>query len=560
MKHYNILIGGSAGQGMDTLAHNIEKTLQRIGYYVFSNKDYESRVRGGHNFTQIRFGISPISSHGKDIDLIIALNEETIQIHKNRLVENGFIICDDKITNASSNVLSADLQDVAKKAGNILALNTVAFGMFVKLFDLDLEVAKNILSETFKENTLISNEKALLSGYDLVERKFNLRKPERIARMLINGNQAIALGALAGGVTFYAAYPMTPSTSIMTYLSSKQNESDVVVEQAEDEIAAINMALGASYTGVRAMTGTSGGGFSLMTETLGLAGIAEIPLVIVNVQRPGPATGLPTRTEQSDLSFILTASHGEIPRMIIAVRNAEDAFYQTIRALNLAEEFQIPVILLNDQYLADVNQTVAPFDLSKVSIHRHLFHGSNLSEGEIYNRYTFTENGISPRLLPGKVPGQTVLIDSDEHDETGHIIEDGETRIKMMHKRMNKLNLLKEKVMEPHYFGIENPDTLFIGWGSTEGAIKESVDHLNAKGKNVGALIFGDIYPLPTKLLKQYAKSVKLLINIEQNYTGQLAKLIRQETGIEMHKSILKFDGRQINGDEIIDHLKGEVF
>ncbi|WP_034328849.1 2-oxoacid:acceptor oxidoreductase subunit alpha [Alkaliphilus transvaalensis] len=559
MKKYNLLIGGSAGQGMDTLAHNIEKILQRTGYHLFSNKDYESRVRGGHNFTQIRFSIEPVGSHSNEIDLIIALNDETVEVHREKLVEGGAILCDEKILSLEEGVFSLPIVAGAKEVGDVRTQTTIAFGAFVKLFNLDFELAKTIINDVFKGEILAKNQKALEIGYNMAVSHYELEKPEAETRMLINGNQAIGLGALAGGVTFYGAYPMTPSTSIMTYLASKQGESDIVVEQAEDEIAAINMVLGASYAGVRAMTGTSGGGFSLMVETLGLSGIAELPLVVVNVQRPGPATGLPTRTEQSDLSFILTASHGEIPRMVLAVRNPEDAFYQTTRALNIAEEYQIPVIILSDQYLADANQTIEPFDLSKVTIDRHLATFDPNDTERIYNRYEFTENGISPRIIPGKVKGQVVFIDSDEHDESGHIIEDAETRIKMMDKRMKKLNLLKEIVIEPEYYGVETPDILLVGWGSTQGNIKEAVDLLNSEGKKVGGLIFGDIYPLPTKLLEQYTGIAKTVINVEQNYTGQLAKLIRQETGVTIDKSILKFDGRQILPMEIVDFVRREV-
>ncbi|CAH2212586.1 2-oxoacid:acceptor oxidoreductase subunit alpha [Tepidibacter aestuarii] len=558
MLDFNILIGGSAGQGMDTLSKNIEKTLLKTGYHIFSNKDYESRVRGGHNFTQIRFSDKKIYSHSSKLDIIIALNKETIEIHKDRLSENGFIICDEDIIARDKNIISIDMKRIAKDLKNMLALNTISFGILIKLLGLDLDLAKTVLKSNLKDSILDSNINALIAGYDSCKNTLDIEKTAKKSYMLINANQSIGLGALAGGVKFYGAYPMTPSTGIMTYLASKQNDSDIVVEQAEDEIAAINMVLGASYAGARSMTGTSGGGLSLMTETIGLSGIAEIPIVIVNVQRPGPATGLPTRTEQSDLSFVLTASHGEIPRMVISVRNAEDAFYQTVRALNLADELQIPVIILSDQYLADANQSFEPFDLSKVTIDTHMY--SINSPNEDYKRYKLNETGISPRIIPGKHFGNTVLIDSDEHDETGHIIEDAKTRIDMMTKRMNKINILKEKVLEPNYYGVENPDILLIGWGSTDGSIRESVDTLNKENKNVGALVFGDIYPLPTKLLNKYYKQAKTLVNIEQNYTGQLAKLIRQETEISMDKSLLKFDGRQINKDDIVDFFKKEVF
>jgi 2-oxoglutarate/2-oxoacid ferredoxin oxidoreductase subunit alpha len=350
---------------------------------------------------------------------------------------------------------------------------------------------------------------------------------------------------------------MTPSTSVMSYLADKQEDAKIIVEQAEDEIAAINMAIGASYTGVRAMTGSSGGGFSLMVESLGLAAVQETPLVVVDIQRPSPATGLPTRTEQSDLSFVLTASHGEIPRMVIAVRNPEDAFYQTARALNLADKYQLLVIILGDQFIGDGTQTMPPFDFDKITIDRHLSDGKELEEE--YKRYKLTENGLSPRLIPGQVPGQVVISGSEEHDEYGRITEDAELRVKMMNKRMKKMDLLAGEIQEPEYFGVENPDHLLLSWGSIHGPIKEAVELLKEDGISVGALVFGDIYPLPTKRLKKYSEKAKNIINVEQNYTGQLAKFITQETCIQCNKSILKYDGRQMDYKYIYDQVKGEV-
>jgi len=311
------------------------------------------------------------------------------------------------------------------------------------------------------------------------------------------------------------------------------------------------MAIGASYAGVRSMTGTSGGGFALMVEALGLSAIAEIPLVVVDVQRPGPATGMATRTEQSDLSFVLTASQGEFPRMIIAPRDVQDAFYQAIRALNLADKYQMPVIILSDQYLSDCTKTVKAFDLENTSIQRHIIDPHSMADDEKYKRYKFAPRGISPRLIPGFKENQVVLADSHEHDEFGYISEDIDNRIKMMQKRMNKLNALSDELMEPVHFGSEKPEVLLLAWGSTMGPVTEAVKLLLEDGLEVAALVFGDIYPLPLKSLEKYRKSARKIINVEQNFTGQLARLIRQETGITCHNSILKFDGRQIDFKEI---------
>lgn len=555
---YNVLIGGSAGQGMDTVSGLFEKLLQRSGYYVFSNKDYMSRIRGGHNFIQVRFGTEPVYGHETEVDLILALNEETLKVHQHKLKEGGSLIADQGVLFSHPALVAAPLNEKAKELGNQRVFTSVAFGVLVKYFGLGVETAHQVLSERFGGLAPV-NQAAFDQGYDWGQVKRQLPVGTAENQILLNGNQALALGAIAGGLSFYAAYPMTPSTSVMDFLSEHQNAGGFVVEQAEDEIAGINMALGASFAGVRAMTGSSGGGLSLMTESLGLAGIMETPLVVINVQRPGPATGLPTRTEQSDLSFLLTASHGEIPRMIIAVRNPEDAFYQAARALNLADKYQMLVILMSDQYLADYNLTVPEFDFGRIAIERWIADGSQLAEGELYKRYLLTEDGLSPRLLPGMVKNQIVITDSDEHDEFGHITESAEVRIAMMNKRMNRLRLLQADLQEPNHYGLEQPDYLLVGWGSTEGPIREAVELLRSEGLSVGALVFGDVYPLPQGRLTELAAGAKAVINIEQNFTGQLAKLIRQETGIKCEPSLLKYDGRQISAMDIVNRFKEEV-
>lgn len=555
---YNILIGGSAGQGMDTFSVLLEKVLKRKGYYVFSNKDYMSRVRGGHNFIQIRFGTEPVYSYDDELDIIIGFDQNTVNFHSDKLKENGVFLCDENIKWEDNRRITIPMLKIAKEIGHAKVFGTVGMGAVLKILGLNDNKVNEIFDSKWEKETADLNKEAFKKGYEFVESRFESKEGTAENTILINGNQAIALGAIAGGVSFYSAYPMTPSTSIMTYISSKENEAGLVVEQAEDEIAAINMAIGASFAGVRSMTGTSGGGFSLMAEALGLAAITEIPLVVANVQRPGPATGLPTRTEQSDLSFILTASHGEIPRMVMAVKHPEDAFYQTVRALNIADKYQMLVIILNDQYLADATQTVNEFDFDRLSIDRHIAKAEDI-DVENYKRYEITETGITPRVIPGKIEDLTIIADSDEHTEEGHITESSEVRIAQMQKRMKRMDLLKEELIEPDYFGVEEPETLLIGWGSMYGGLREATDMLQKDGHKVGALVFGDIYPLPKKLLEKYSSSAKTIVNVEQNYTGQLAKLIRQETGINCDKSILKYDGRQLYAKEIYNRIKEEV-
>lgn len=553
---YNILIGGAAGQGMETLASILEKVLKRKGFETFTIQDYMSRVRGGHNFFQIRFGNEEINSHVSKLDGIIALNIETIELHISNLNKTGFIIADEEIDCIDDRLIKLPLKTAAKAIGNPKVFGNVALGAILKLFNQDLTFVEKLLKETFKEDIAIQNLAAFEMGFKEVSSKYEIEAKSKDISILVNGNDAIALGALAAGCKFYSAYPMTPSTTIMNYLSSKIEAAEIVVEQAEDEIAAINMAIGASYAGARAMTGTSGGGFALMVEALGLSGMLEVPLVVAEIQRPGPTTGLPTRTEQADLRFVISGVPGEVPKMVIALREPEDAFYQTMRAFNLADKYQIPVILLGDQFLADSIRTVKPFDFTKVKIERYLSDEEFKGDME-YKRYAVTENGVSPRITPGRIPGKTVLVDSDEHDESGHITESAEVRVIMNDKRLRKMDYLKEDLLEPEYLGEQEIDTLLIGWGSLYSPIKEAVKLLNSEGKiKYGALVFGDIWPLPDKLLIEKSSKAKKIINIEQNATGQLAQLIRENTGIEIKNHILKYDGRALSSEDIISKLK----
>ena len=532
---YNILIGGAAGQGMDTLAAILEKHLKRKGFRLFTVRDYMSRIRGGHNFIQVRFGTEGLYSHCDDLDGIIALNSETIELHIGRLKPGGFAVADEEVGYEDERLLKLSLKKTAKELGNARVSGSVAIGAVLSIFGIDTEGIENIFMESFNAEAAGLNITAVKKGSTLAAEKHAAAPKNKDASILINGNEATALGVLAAGCKFYSAYPMTPSTSIMNYLAGKMFNAEIVVEQAEDEIAAINMAIGASYAGARAMTGTSGGGFSLMVEALGLAGMMEVPLVVADVQRPGPVTGFPTRTEQSDLKFVISASHGEFPRMVIALRNPEDAFYQTIRAFDLADEYRIPVILLSDQFLADTTVTAAPFDFDKVKL---------------------TRSGIPARLIPGK-QDVTMTADSDEHDEYGHITESAEVRVQQMDKRLRKLEMLRGKIQEPDFMGEENCGVLLLAWGSAWGPVKAAVELLNRDGGiKYGALVFGDIWPLPVDLLKQKAQSAKSLINVEQNATGQLASLVSEVTGIFCNASILKYDGRAMNADYIYSKAK----
>ncbi|NCD07861.1 MAG: 2-oxoacid:acceptor oxidoreductase subunit alpha [Negativicutes bacterium] len=554
---YNILIGGAAGLGMETMALFLEKILKRKGFEIFVIQDYMSRVRGGHNFFQIRFANEPIDSHADELDVIIALDKETVNTHDNRLKSDGLIISDEEIDCQDDRVCRLALKSTAKAIGNPKVYGNVAIGALLKLFNLDLIGMDEVVKIKLKDEIAGQNIKAFEEGYKMLSVKYAIQTEGKDDNILINGNEAIALGALASGLRFYSGYPMTPSTGIMNYLAAKMNNAELIVEQAEDEIAAINMAVGASAVGVRSMTATSGGGFALMVETIGLSAMLEVPLVVAEVQRPGPATGFPTRTEQGDLKFVIFSSPSEIPKMVITLRDPEDAFYQTNRAFNLADKYQIPVILMSDQFLADSTRTVKPFDFSKIKNERYLSPEA-YSESSEYKRYEITASGVSPRIIPGKFAGTRVLFDSDEHDEYGQITESGTVREKMHDKRLRKMTYLKEEIQEPTFVGEEKADVLLVTWGSLASPVKEAVRLLNAENTGkYGALLFGDIWPFPDKLLNEMKKSIKKLINIEQNATGQLASIIKECTGIECDSCILKYDGRPLSAQEILAKVKG---
>jgi 2-oxoglutarate ferredoxin oxidoreductase subunit alpha len=556
---FNIVIAGEAGQGLKTVESLLTKTFSRHGYYLFSSKDYMSRIRGGHNFMQLRISDQKVDGPTEGIDLLVALNEESVDIHESELNEDGIMISSRE--SESDNVVTIDAKGIAKEV-NPRAVNTVFVGAALKIMGLPTSEAEEALKEHFakKEAVIEDNLTLLTKGYEEVDGLFDIEDlGAKENRMIIDGNSAVGLGAALAGISFYAAYPMSPSTGILTYLAGKQEELGIVVEQAEDEIAAVNMALGGSYSGIRSMTGTSGGGLALMAEGVGLAGITEVPLVIADVQRPGPATGLPTRTGQGDLLFAVNIAQDEFPIMVLAPKDQEDAVYQTFRAFNIADKYQIPVIILSDQFLGDSSKTIDRIDISNLKIERHLLDPEQ-QDGD-YKRYKYTDDGISPRAYPGQFDDreQVVLIDSDEHDEFGHIVEDAETRNKMVEKRERKMDkLTAEDLLDAEYIGDEDPDYVFVGWGSSYGPIKEAREMLSDQYK-IGQLAFNDVWPLPEEKLREFNEKGTQLVFVESNGSSQFAKLVRAETGIKADYNILKYDGRPFSGKEIMRRFEEEV-
>lgn len=564
---FNYMIGGEAGQGVQSIGLLLSKILTRGGYHIFSDQDYESRVRGGHNFTRVRLKDAPVGAIAEPVQVLIALNRETISLHRHELSANGIIVYDNEkvnIIDTNEEFLGLPLEKLAiEKGGNKIMANTVALGAALGLIGFNAGIMSGILAQHFGEGQIgAGNIAAATAGYTAASESAKSRFQQILPlysnhkRLLLTGNEAISLGAIASGCKFIAAYPMTPTTTIMEYLAAKSKDFGIAVVHAEDEIAAVHIAIGASYAGVRAMTATSGGGFCLMVEGLGLAAMTETPLVIVEGQRPGPAIGLPTRTEQGDLQFVLNAHHGDFPRVVLAPATVEDCFWSTIKAFNLADKYQVPVIILTDHHLGSSYCTVEPFDLTKITIDRGLLFSGDDTEPPQYLRHRITPTGISPRAFPG-LGKALVVTDSDEHDEAGHLIEDAEIRKAQMDKRLNKYSGLKQEIGTPISYGNEQAEVLLIGWGSTYGALRETVDILQPDLK-VRLLHLNELWPFPSSSVEQALITSHFSYTIENNASGQLARLIRMETGVKVTGTILKYDGRPFTPDFIADAIRKE--
>ena len=519
-------------------------------------------------------------SSREKVDILVAFDKESITEHAAEVIETGQIVYDSSSIGElkqdqngsqtqsairNQNVLNIPFIKLATdRGGSKIMANTVAVGAVLGMLKMDLDILSDIIRDTFRkkgEDVIKENINAAKAGHEFAIAHCSACRffpaDTSGAKMLMNAIEAIGFGAIASGCKFYSAYPMTPSTGIMNYLAGKEKEYGIVVEQAEDEIAAINMAIGASFAGVRAMTGTAGGGFALMVEGLSLAAMTETPIVIALGQRPAPATGLPTRTEQGDLLFPIFTSHGEFPRVVFAPGNPEQAFFLTNKAFELAEKYQIQAVIIFDQYLGDAEWTYEGFDLGKTSFHDYRVRGDALKALDDYKRHAYTESGVSPLGVPGDST-HLVVTDSDEHSEEGHIIEDAETRIKMVHKRLfQKMPLITKEMSPPLLYGDSHPEAVIVGWGSTYGVMKEAIDMLS-KEKKIAMLHFSEIYPFPGTEKFDYLallKNAQTTICIENNATGQFAKLLRAETGYEFVAKINKYDGRPF----ILEELAGEI-
>ncbi|MFX1576526.1 MAG: 2-oxoacid:acceptor oxidoreductase subunit alpha [Promethearchaeota archaeon] len=580
-KEVSILIGGEAGAGISAAGVSLGKAFMRGGFHVFGTVDYPSLIRGGHNFYTVRASKDPIYNQWDRHDLIIALDANTIHRHWKQLKSNGGILYDEDdnslenldMPNNVKNFFPVPLETIVKEIeGRDVVRNTVALGATLGILGYNVEILETILQDFFTEKgdkVVTMNVDAARAGYNYAQehhaKKLGVQiEPEkeiRKERILLTGNEAVALGAVAAGCQFYAAYPMTPASPLLHFLIAFAERFNMVTIQAESEIAAINMAIGASYAGVRAMTGTSGGGFCLMNEALSLAGMTETPLVIMLGQRTGPSTGLPTYTAQSDLKFAINAAHGEFPRLVIAPGDVQECFEFTIDAFNLADEFQIPVILLTDKHLIESHTSTDAFALKGVEINRgKLLPLQPYSEKEPYLRHKLTSDGISPRLIPG-TPGALTHTDSAVHKQSGFQGDDCAIATKMANKRYQKLpkllkRLQKQSVTKMH--GPKKADVTLVGWGSTKGVALEALRLL--KQDDISANFLQVIYlaPFPGKEVKGALNGQNPII-VEENQTAQLGNLIKEHTCIEITKKVLRYDGRAFNPLQLAKRIKEEL-
>lgn len=567
-------IGGIGGYGLQTASSLLSKTFLRMGFLVHAYDEFPSVIKGGHATSQVSVSLETLRSLRRSVAMLVCLNEASIAEHVSELQPNGWLIYDSDVVErppavrSDITVFAVPLTRLTQDIGaEKLMRNVVAIGATLGLLDYPTDLAKSILTDEYarKGDAVVAmNHQAVDSGaayarqYQPAAFPFRLQRPSRVPqRMVIAGHDALSIGAIAAGCRFYAAYPMTPASSILMYLIQHGPAKGLVVRQLQDEIAVINEGLGASHAGVRAMVGTSGGGFSLMVEALGLSGITETPLVIVNAQRPGPATGMPTWTEQADLRFVLHAAPGEFPRVVLAPGDPEECFRIMPVAFNLAERYQLPVIILTDKLLAESGVTGSVFSQRGIVIDR----GELITQGNIKNRdrlfarYAPTKSGVSPRPLLG-IAGHAFMANSDEHDVTGLSNEDAAVRLEQQDKRLRKLVGALKDLPDPILYGPNNADLTVLAWGSTKPAVLDAIDILAADGLKVNLIHSIALWPFPARAMLNGLLRANRLVLVEGNATGQFGGLIREHTGIYIDDRILRFDGRPFEATELAEEFR----
>lgn len=554
----NIRVAGGAGQGIHTVGTLLFRMAVAAGHHFHLTQDYMSRIRGGRNSQTVRIGTGPVRAGRETAEILLAGNPDHLPELLPGVTPGGFAIAD--AAESMQNLVHAPLKRLAAEAGSPILANVAGTGVIAFAIGFPKDLADRVFEEMFAGEFLEKNRRAFRLGWEWAKghlpaecsTRFVLPPGEFVPRIVMSGNEALALGAIAGGCTFACGYPMTPGTGILSVLADEGPKTGLLFEQAEDEIAALNMAIGAAYTGARSLVATSGGGFALMAEALSLAGMMETPVVIALAMRPGPATGMPTRTAQEDLEFALSAGHGEFPRLILSPGSPEEAFDLAQHAMEMAERFQVPVILLTDQLLADTVVDIDPGKIVVRPVRRHIVRGAEVPrtpEGK-YLRYAVTESGVSPMAVPGE-PGITVVADSDEHTEDGHLTEDHGVRVEMVRKRRRKGESLARETVPPLFSGPPRGDVLLIGFGSTKEAAAEARGILAEEGKRAGTVHLRQVWPFPAQEIAEILPRYRVCLTVENNAAGQLARLIRRETGAAVSGSILRYDGLPFRPGEI---------
>lgn len=567
-----IMIGGQGGDGTLTVVNLLGRVFRDIGLNTYDARNVLSRIRGGHADGVIRACTREIFSIGDHIDVLIAFDEEAVQAGLSELSVDAVVIFDSSKGELSESYKSGGLQIYSAPLGNMAASalrrnifkNTIAFALLGRLLSVDDETMVNVLKARYErrgKEALESNLKALQIGLDyatknIVSAAFELSNGTNTGKIISTGNEAAAYGFLVGGGRFFVGYPITPATDVMEWLAPRLPKFGGVVKQAEDELAVINMGIGAAYAGARVMVATSGPGQSLMTEGVGHAGEAEVPIVVVECQRVGPSTGEPTKNEQSDVNHIVYGSHGEFPRLVLAPGTPTDSFSLTVQALNLAEKYQLPVFLLLDQALCQNSASIKPFDVKSVTVDRgKLATEEQLAKLEVYKRYQFTEDGVSLRSVPSQANGLS-QVTGNEHNEFGLVSIDRTNRLKMMHKRMSKLEHAKKDLPRGVNFGSKNAKIGIIGFGSTYGPIIESMQQLAEKSVNVRFHQLRTVYPLLEDDLNEFLTPLEKVFVIENNYQGQLASILRSKvSNPEKIRSLTKYDGSSFKPSEITNTI-----
>jgi len=544
-----IVFAGEAGQGIQAIESILSSLLKRSGYNIFSTSEFMSRVRGGSNSTELRISSKRIAGFIDRIDILIPLHNDAIDHLKKRITPGTIVIGEKEKINYGS-IIDVQFTKIAADLGNAVFSNTVAAGFVCGLLKVDEKECGDYILEYFSgknDEIKFKNLEAVKEGYaagkGLGDINITITRHNDITSdILLSGADAVSLGAIAGGCNYVCGYPMSPSTSVLENMAAYSKKFDIIVEQVEDEVGVVNMALGAWYAGASAMVTTSGGGFALMCEGISLCGMIESPLVLHLAQRPGPATGLPTRTEQGDLNLVLYAGHGEFPRIILAPGTLEEGFTLTRKAFSLSDKYQVPVFILTDQFFTDSSYNTPAFNTADFKTEKYI-----VESGKDYKRFFLTENGISPRGIPGYGSGN-VCVDSDEHDEGGYITEDPGLRVRMVDKRMKKSESIKAEIIPPKLSGDKNYETLVVCWGSTFNIVAEAVE---ASGINkIAVLHFSWLFPFPENVLDYLQKASNVII-VENNSSAQLAQLIKFSTGYDIKNKILKYNGFPFSVEEV---------